>query len=120
MESSGYKVDATDAVSISPESDVVLDGAQIPAGCGTESRTQQITRKRLHKTLALDSQESILAMTPLRRPFLLITRKEIVRSAKLREQGNLNELRRSAGANLGTGGVRPRATGLVLRRGVCF
>src|SRR5712671_613726 len=112
--------DVTGVVSISPESVVVLAGAQTRVECGLESRTRQITRKRPYKTLALQRQKSILAMTPLRWPFSPITRKEIARRAKLRQRGNLNDLRRSTGADLGNGGVRPRATGLVLRRGVCF
>src|SRR5690349_6101313 len=82
MESSDRRADATDAVLTSSESVVVLAGAQIPAECGTGSRTQQISRKRPYKTLGLQGQKSGLAMTPPGRPFLLITRKEIVRSAK--------------------------------------
>ena len=99
---------------------MVHAGAQIPAECGTGSRTQQITRKRIHKRLDLQGQKSILAITPPGRPFLLITRKEIARSAKSREQERVNELRRKTGANPSNPGVELGTTGLVFRRGVCF
>ena len=94
-----------------PESVVVLAGAQIPAECGVGSRTQQITRKRLYKTLDLQGQKPILAITPPGRPFLLITRKEIARNAKSREQERVNELRRRAGANPGNARVATRNDG---------
>ena len=90
---------------------MVLAGAQIPAECGTVSRTQQITRKRTHKRLDLQGQKSILAITPPGRPFLLITRKEIARSAKSREQERVNELRWKTGANPSKSRRGPRRDG---------
>jgi hypothetical protein len=61
---------------------MALAGAQIRAECGVGSRTQQITRKRPYKTLDLWRRKSLMAMTTPRRPFCVITRKEIARSAK--------------------------------------
>ncbi len=65
------------------ESVVVLAGAQIRAECGVGSRTPQITRKRWYKTLDLRRHKSLMAITPPRRPFYVITRKEIACSVKL-------------------------------------
>jgi hypothetical protein len=95
----------------SPGSAVVLAGAQMRAECVPGSRTQQITRKPLYKRLDLQGQKSILATTPPGRPFLLITRKEIIRSAKSREQERVNELRRKTGANPGNARVATRNDG---------
>ena len=118
MEPSEQTVDATGAVWTLRESVVALAGAQIPAECGNGSRTQQITRKRLYKTLDLWRHKSLMAMTTPGRPFCVITRKEIARSAKSRQQERVNELRRKTGANPGNAGVQPGATSLVFRRGV--
>jgi hypothetical protein len=61
---------------------VVRAGAQMRAECAPGSRTQQISRKRRYKTLDLQRRKSHMAMTTPRRPFCVITRKEIARSAK--------------------------------------
>jgi len=84
---------------------VVLAGAQIPAECGTGSRTPQITRKHLHKTLDLQRHKSHMAMTTPRRPFCQITRKEIARNAKLVFCGMVGECATAKSA--GNGGNRP-------------
>ena len=68
--------------------------------------------------IGLQRQKSILAMAPPGRPFLLITRKEITRSAKSREQELVNELRWKTGANPSNPGVELGTTGLVFLRGV--
>jgi hypothetical protein len=75
------------------------------AECGAGSRTQQISRKRLYKTLDLQRHKSQMAMTTPRRPFYVITRKEIARSAKLAFYGMAGEC--AAAKSGGNGGNRP-------------
>ena len=88
------------------ESVVVLAGAQIRAECALGSRTQQITRKRLYKTLDLRRHKSLMAMTTSRRAFCVITRKQIARSAKtlgtprIRSHANARRLSKSFGGRL--------------------
>jgi hypothetical protein len=82
MESREQTAHATGAVWTSPESVLVLAGAQIRVECGVGSRTQQITRKRSYKTLDLRRHKSLMAITPPRRRFCAITRREIACSAK--------------------------------------
>lgn len=84
---------------------MVLAGALIPAGCGTESRTQQITRKRSYKTMDLQWHKSHVAMTTPRRAFCAITRKEIACSAKLTFYGMAGEC--AAEKSAGNAGMRP-------------
>ena len=84
---------------------MVLAGAQIPAECETGSRTQQITRKRTYKTLDLQRHKSHMAMTTPRRPFCVITRKEIARSVKLAFYGMAGEC--AAAKSAGDAGMRP-------------
>src|SRR5258706_10506212 len=84
---------------------MALAGAQIRAECGVGSRTQQITRKRPYKTLDLLRHKSHMAMTTPRRPFCVITRKEIARSAKLAFYGMAGEC--AAAKSAGNAGMRP-------------
>jgi hypothetical protein len=84
---------------------VALTGAQIRAECGVGSRTQQITRKRLYTTLDLQRHKSLMAMTTPRRPFYVITRKEIACSARLAFYGMAGEC--AASKSAGNAGMRP-------------
>ena len=77
----------------------------MPAGCGIESRTHQITRKHPYKTLDLQRRKSPLAMTMPRGAFYVITRKEIAPSANLAFYGMAGE--RAAAKSAGSGGNRP-------------
>ena len=91
--------------SASVRSDAVLAGVPMPAGCGIESSTHQITRKHPYKTLDLRGRKSPLAMTMPRGAFYVITRKEIAPSANLAFYGMAGE--RAAAKSAGSGGNRP-------------
>jgi len=74
--------------------------------------------KRPHKTRDLQGQKSVLAMTPPRRLFFLITRKEIARSARFAFYGMAGEC--AAAKVRATVGTDPRPIRLTRIPGLYF